>query len=78
MLTSEKYKEMLVAVKEDRMYDWVAMNFYELSSWECEDIMLEYIYAVHKMYAFPYTDSDVVMDEVYENLKSYLLDEDEE
>lgn len=68
-------KELLEAIENDMVYDYVANNYWRLSKQELAYIVKELAFAVHTALAKP--GAKLVWREMQENVEAELEEEDE-
>ena len=68
-MTNKQIDEIINAIKEDTLYDYIANNYYQFDKYDLKDILLEIIYV---------TDDYILENEneLIENLKERLCYDD--
>lgn len=66
MKGEQMLEQFLEALDEEKEYDFIANYYNEISKFDLRTILLEYIYAVHKI---PQTHKEKVIDDVRENIE---------
>ena len=63
-------KEIIQAIKEDKLYDFIANNYYKISKEETRDLLLELIYMIYFDYEYCIEENKKTLNEhIIESLK---------
>lgn len=63
-------QEIIQAIKEDKLYDYIANNFYKISKEDLRDLILEIIYMIYYDYEYSIdADRQLLNEHIVECLK---------
>lgn len=63
-------QEIIQAIKEDKLYDYIANNFYKMSKEDLRDLILEIIYMIYYDYEYSIdVDRQLLNEHIVECLK---------
>lgn len=70
-MTPELKTKLIKAVKEDRLYDFIANHYYEMDKEELKDVFLEVIYAIHESEIY-ITNVNAIQEQIIENIEDNI------